>query len=484
MVAAGTSLGVETITVTTPGGSTPSGSQFTVVPPVPVVISFLPGSGPVGTTVTITGSALTGTTAVTFGSTAATNVTVISDTSVTAKVGPGTTLGGETITVTTPGGSTPSGSQFTVVPPVPVVTSFSPGSGPVGTTVTITGSALTGTTAVTFGSTAATNVTVISDTSVTAMVAAGTSLGVETITVTTPGGSTPSGSQFTVVPPVPVVTSFSPGSGPVGTIVTITGSGLMGATEAAFNGTPAVYTVDSDIQITATIPAGATTGMVSVTTPGGTGNGNSFTVVLVPVITSVTPDQGSVGVGVAIAGSGFSGATAVSFNGTGATFTVLSDSLISTSVPAGATTGTIVVTAPGGSAISSLFSVVAPGAPIITSISPSAGAPGAVVIITGANLDGVTAVSFNGTYAIFTVNGAGTQITATIPTGANSGPITVDTPQGNATSLIDFTNTSAQGASASASTSSNSKCGNGIGAFIGLLLLTAVLRRLRLRDQP
>ncbi len=481
-IGAGTALGGETITVTAPGGSTPSTSQFTVVLPPPVISSFSPGSGPVGTLVTITGSGLTGTSAVTFGATAATNVTVISDTSITVNVGVGTALGGETITVTAPGGSTPSSSQFTVVLPPPVISSFSPGSGPIGTVVTITGSGLTGTSAVTFGATAATNVTVISDTSITVNVGAGTAMGGETITVTAPGGSTPSSSQFTVVLPPPVVSSFSPGSGPVGTVVTITGSGLTGATAVMFGSLQAsTFTVNSDTGITATVPVGATTGTISITTAGGTAIGTAFTVIPPPVITAVAPAQGDVGTAVAISGSGFSGATVVSFNGTDAAFTVISDSLVSTMVPVGATTGPMVVTAPGGSA-SSGFTVVAPGAPTITSISPAAGAPGAVVIITGTSLGGVSAVSFNGTYAIFTVNGAGTQISAIIPAGANSGPITVSSPQGDATSATTFTNTSPPSSSASSASSTTSTCGNGMGALIGLLLMTVVLRRLRLRD--
>lgn len=68
----------------------------------------------------------------------------------------------------------------------------------------------------------------------------------------------------------PVVTSFTPASGPVGTTVTITGTAFTGATAVAFHGTAATYTVNSATQITATVPAGATTGTISVTTSDGT----------------------------------------------------------------------------------------------------------------------------------------------------------------------------------------------------------------------
>jgi hypothetical protein len=65
------------------------------------------------------------------------------------------------------------------------------------------------------------------------------------------------------------ITSFTPTSGPVGTEVTITGSGFTGATSVVFGTREAVFTVDSDTQIRATVPAGATSGTIRVTTPSG-----------------------------------------------------------------------------------------------------------------------------------------------------------------------------------------------------------------------
>lgn len=132
----------------------------------------------------------------------------------------------------------------------------------------------------------------------------------------------------------------------------------------------------------------------------------------------------------------------------------------------------------GGTVILAL-TVTAP-APTITSFTPSGGPVGTSVTISGTGFASATAVTINGAAAAFTVL-SNVQISATIPVGANSsGLITVYTPQGNATSPTDFTDTNPQGSTSS----SNSKCGNGIFGFIGLLLLTAMLRRLRLRDQP
>lgn len=78
----------------------------------------------------------------------------------------------------------------------------------------------------------------------------------------------------------PTLVSFDPGSGSVGTLVTLTGTNLTGATFVGFNGTNATsFTVVNATQITATVPSGATTGVIAVTTPGGTATSSTnFTV--------------------------------------------------------------------------------------------------------------------------------------------------------------------------------------------------------------
>jgi len=70
------------------------------------------------------------------------------------------------------------------------------------------------------------------------------------------------------------------------------------------------------------------------------------------VITSFNPASGLLRSAVTLTGTGFTGTTAVKFNGTSATYTVLSDTAISTSVPTGATSGTLTVTTPLGTATS------------------------------------------------------------------------------------------------------------------------------------
>jgi len=154
-------------------------------------VSMVAWYGAVGQTIEILGQGLKGTTAVSFNGTAATTFTVVSDTYLTAVVPSGTTAG--IVTLTTPGGVLTSDRAFKVLPGI---VSFSPPSGPVGTSVTITGTTFTGTTKVTFGGVKATSFQVISDSEVQAFVPTGAKTG--KITVTTPGGTATSATNFTV----------------------------------------------------------------------------------------------------------------------------------------------------------------------------------------------------------------------------------------------------------------------------------------------
>jgi hypothetical protein len=237
----------------------------------------------------------------------------------------------------------------------PRISFFTPRGGPIGTTVTISGAHFTGATAVAFNGTPAV-FTVVSETEISATVPSGASSG--PITVTTPAGSATSSTAFTVtVPgPSPTISSFTPSSGPVGTTVTISGEHITGATAVAFNGTPASFTIVSDTQIRATVPSGASSGPITVTTPAGSATSSTAFTVTVPgpspTISSFTPSSGPVGTTVTISGSHFTGATAVAFNGTAASFTVTSDTQIRTTVPSGASSGPIGVTTSAGSATS------------------------------------------------------------------------------------------------------------------------------------
>ena len=147
----------------------------------PTVTSFTPASGVSGTTVIISGINFTGVTAVSFGGVAASSFTYISPTAIIATVGSGSS---GSVSVTTPLG-TGSLTGFTFIVPVPTITSFSPSSGAIGTSVTITGTNFSTTASnnlVYFGAVKAT-VTAVTSTSLTVTVPYGTTF--QPITVTT-----------------------------------------------------------------------------------------------------------------------------------------------------------------------------------------------------------------------------------------------------------------------------------------------------------
>jgi hypothetical protein len=162
------------------------------------VSSISPNNGPIagGTAVTISGSNFATGATVTIGGAAATNVAVVSGTQITAKT-PAHAAGAVTVTVTVNGQAGSLANGFTYTGP-PTVTSVSPNNGPVagGTAVTITGTNFAAGATVTFGSTAATNVVVVSATQITATTPAG-SVGAVTVTVTVNGQAGSLASGFT-----------------------------------------------------------------------------------------------------------------------------------------------------------------------------------------------------------------------------------------------------------------------------------------------
>ncbi|MER7282877.1 IPT/TIG domain-containing protein [Dactylosporangium sp. NPDC000244] len=188
--------------------SSVSGGTFTytpVIPPIvipplplpPIASSVAPGSGPAagGTAVTITGTYLSGASGVTFGGAAA-SITANTATSITATT-PAHAPGTVDVAVATPFGTSTVTSSYTYTAPGPTITSFLPdyASTAGGASITITGTNLTGTTAVTFGGVPGTNVTVLNSTTV-AVTAPAHPLGFVDLALTTPAGTVTAANQF------------------------------------------------------------------------------------------------------------------------------------------------------------------------------------------------------------------------------------------------------------------------------------------------
>jgi putative Ig domain-containing protein/IPT/TIG domain-containing protein/VCBS repeat protein/fibronectin type III domain protein len=236
--------------------------------------------------------------------------------------------------------------------PPPLITSRTPGSGPVGAAVTLTGDffgVVQGTSRVEFNGLAAV-ATTWSDTRITALVPAGATSGNIVVTV---GGLASNPASFTVVP-TPALSYRTPASGPVGATVTLAGTSfgaMQGSSTVTFNGKAATATDWSDTSITALVPAAAASGNIIVTVDDLASNGLPFTVTIpIPTLTSRTPATGSPGAAVTLTGTNFGatpGASTVTFNGTAALPSAWSDTSIVVSVPAGATSGNIIVTVSG-----------------------------------------------------------------------------------------------------------------------------------------
>jgi FG-GAP repeat/IPT/TIG domain/Bacterial Ig-like domain (group 3) len=436
-----------TISVTVGALTGTSGSTFTVSPPT--ITGFTPTSGPVGTSVTITGTNFSTTAAnntVKFNGVAAAAPTSATATQLVVAVPIGATTG--TISVTVGALTGTSSGTFTVSPPT--ITSFTPASGAVGTTVTITGtnfSATKSNNTVKFNGTSAATPTTATTTQLVVTVPSGATTGTITVTVGALTGT--SSSTFTVAAP-PTITGFTPTSGPIGTSVTITGtnfSATPSGNTVKFNGTAAATPTSASVtQLVVAVPSGATTGTIAVTVGTLTGtSGTSFTVTTPPIITSFTPTSGAVGATVTINGSNFSptkSANTVKFNGTPtAVPTTATATQLVVAVPSGATTGTITVTVGTLTGTSATNFTVTTPAPTITGFAPTSGPVGTVVTITGTNFSTVltgNAVTFNGTAAAVT-SASTTQIVASVPSGASTGKISVTVGTQTATSGGTFT---------------------------------------------
>jgi YD repeat-containing protein len=346
--------------IVTAGGVSSNGVTFTVASP-PSVSSIAPLSGAAGTPVTITGSNFgtpQGTGTVKFNGTAAT-VASWTTTSISASVPPLATSGN--IIVTTSAGLASNGTAFTI--PAPSISSISPGTAPAGTSVTVTGTNF-GSTAgtLTFNGTAATPAS-WSNTQIVVPVPASAATGPVIVTQGGPSNSF----TFTVVPPS-TISSVSPTSGPANTVVTILGSHFgipQGTGSVNFNGTLTTPISWGDTQIVAPVPAGATTGAVTViSSTGSTSNGVPFTVSPGPSITSLSPATGAPGTTVTITGQNFGasqGSSVVRFNGAAATVIGWSATSISVTVPSAATTGPVTVTVSGVASAGATFTAITSG---------------------------------------------------------------------------------------------------------------------------
>ncbi|GEM_PF-2246338 len=467
---AGTSLTVVTpvsetggpvdVALVSPAGSTTAPAAYAYV--APTLVDVQPAQGPEagGTAVTLTGSGLTGATGVTFGTTAATDVVVVDDGTITATVPAGTGL--VDVTVALPGADAALADAYAYLAPgAPAVTTLDPDSGPTsgGTTVTITGTGLAGTTAVTFDGAPAEILDNPDDTTLVVRTPAGAA-GPADVAITNGDGLTgilprgftyvPDGSDATVTDLTPDQVSTAGG-----TVVTIVGDGFTGATGVLFDGVPGTgVTVSPDgTTITVTAPASETAGPADVTIVFPAGQAAAGTVAYVaPAVTAVDPASGPTtgGTSVTITGTDLGQVQQVLFDGVAGTgLTVAPDGTsLTVTTPPGYVGGADVrlvlpgldVTVPDG------FTYLAAGAaPVVDDVTPGSGstAGGTTVVVDGSGfVPGRTLVQICGVTrdaSQVSVNAAGTRLSFVTPAcAAGTRTLSVITPDGTATATFRY----------------------------------------------
>ncbi|MDB5969248.1 MAG: hypothetical protein JWQ90_1698 [Hydrocarboniphaga sp.] len=250
-----------------------SGTALAQTSPQQLINSFSPTSGPAGTVVTLKGSGFTGSNAAWVGDAHNAKLKVVSDTVAKITVPPEAHTGAVAILNAAHAAFTASSFTITDAAALPQqkISAISPKSGPAGTVVTVTGKGFTGSTSAWVGSAHDGGLSVISDTQALVTVPADASSG--QVAILNAEHSALSAQTFkltTTAAPLKqqTISGISPLSGPVGTVVRVSGTGFTGSNSAwVGNAQNASLTVISDTQANITVPAAAASGAVSILSP-------------------------------------------------------------------------------------------------------------------------------------------------------------------------------------------------------------------------
>ncbi|WP_018386897.1 IPT/TIG domain-containing protein [Ancylobacter sp. FA202] len=425
--------GTVMVEVTTANGSSQpnAGCQFSYLPSV---TGLFPASGSPsgGANVTVKGVGFNSATAVTFGSIAAAGFQVLDGHTLLATTPPQLAAGSSVPVTVTAGGATSAVTPACRYALTSLFISVSPGFGPAagGNMVTITGTNFDpnlDSFEVWFGTSKATDVTIVSPTEITAVVPRG--VGVVEVAV----GSAASASTGVVArySYAAILSDFSPKHGNFagGTSVTLTGENFDPASTVLFGSVKATPAQVTPTRIVVTAPAGTVTARLNVSGPGGASTDAHelppFS--YLPQLDSLSPSVGTPvdDPAVTLSGSNFTPDATVSFGGVAASLSSISATRILAVPPngtAGATVDVTVTTGGGRSAARGYtYAQLA-----VTGLQPAAGPPGTVVTIAGIGFGSSPAVLF-GTEAAkqVTVNAAGTEIVCVAPGGIDDVNVSV-----------------------------------------------------------
>lgn len=355
--------GTGPITVTNNAGVFVTSTNFFIPPSVR---GFTP-RGRVGDSLSITGLSLRAVSAVTLGGVPVASFTVVSPTNIAAVIPTNAPPSGA-LAVESPGGRFLTTSNFVLQPRI---FGFTPSGGARGTNVTITGAGLSGVQQVTFGGIGATPTSV---TATTVLVAVPFGAGSGPLQVVSSVGTDESTSTFYLAPTVSQLGSSRLRSGET---LEITGTNFLGASSVRFGTNTALstsFTVLDNRRISAVVPSNAVTGRIVVETPGGRDESPTILTIIgeQPVITGFSPASGQVGAVVSVAGRHLWPFLSVRVGGVAATIVQTNASGLAVVVPAGASSGRIVVETGAGIASSSTDFLVGSTAELTAEIDSTA----------------------------------------------------------------------------------------------------------------
>lgn len=284
-------------------------------------------------------------------------------------------------------------------PKTPSITSISPTSGYAGTAVTINGSNFSNATAVKIGTTLQ-SFRIVSSSKITFTVVSGTSTGAVSVTNSAGTANGPTFTVLQVVNPL-TITSVSPLSGPIGTMVTLIGTGFLNVNVVKLNGVSIQFSTGSNTSMVFIVPPNSTSGnIVLMDTYGNVANGPVYTVTpnTLPYLYSISPLSGPPGTVVTLTGDNLLGVTAVGLGNTPVTFTIVSNSVITFIAPSTPmfNVSTNATNANGTFWPGPTFSVVVTYPPVITSVTPSVVPTGGTVTMLGRYFSTVSQVYIAG----------------------------------------------------------------------------------------
>jgi len=355
-------------------------------------------------------------------------------------------------------GVTSPADRGTPLAPAPAVVSLSASTGPTtgGGKLVLTGSNLRTATAVTVGGTPAT-FSVRTDGGATRLeaVVPAHAAGAAAVQVVSTGGTSAASpaAVYTYTAPPPAVTALSAPSVSTagGTVVTLTGTGLAGATGVTVGGVAATGLVrTADTSMSFTVPAHAPgTGDVVVTTPAGRSAASAaarltWVAPAAPVVTKLSTATGSTlaPTVVTVTGTGLAQVRGATVAGTPVTVKVVSDTTLTVTVPAHAAgAGKLVLTAAwtrSAETAVATFTWVVP-APTLAAAGAASVPAGrtAVVTLTGTGLTGARSLTVGGRPATGLQVLSPTQVRVTVPALPAGGyPVVVTTPGGPSTTPL------------------------------------------------